>query len=213
MLHGNMPLDITIGCYMSMKESTINIKEACLDSAHEIIAERGLDALSLREVARRLDISHQAPYKHFPSKDHLLAAVLSRCFSRFAYALEHREKNNDEFFNLQTLGIAYLNFAVKHPLEYQLMFNTKWPSTAKSEEMIAHCCMAFDVLKHTLTTIHGESDVGKEKAELDAIYIWSAMHGYASILQSNTMEHLDVKEKTMSNAAEHIFMMIRKGLT
>jgi len=198
---------------MSAKETTINIKESCLDSAHEIIAERGLDALSLREVARRLHISHQAPYKHFPSKDHLLAAVLSRCFSRFAYALEHREKNNDLYFNLQTLGVAYLHFALNHPLEYQLMFNTQWPNSAKSKDMIANSCKAFDVLKHTLTSIHGENDLGKEKAELDAIYIWSTMHGYASILQSNAMEHLDIKEKTMQHATEHIFMMIRKGLT
>ena len=197
---------------MSVKESTINIKEACLDSAHEIIAEQGLDALSLREVARRLHISHQAPYKHFPSKDHLLAAVLTRCFSRFAYALENREKNDDVFFNLQTLGISYLNFALNHPLEYKLMFNTQWPSSAKSEEMIAHSCKAFDVLKKALTPIHGTDDNGKEKADLDAIYIWSTMHGYASILMSNAMQHLEVNEGTMRNSSEHIFNMIRKGL-
>ncbi len=197
---------------MSVNETTINIKEACIDSAHEIIAERGLDALSLREVARRLHISHQAPYKHFPSKDHLLAAVLARCFSRFAYALENREKNNDVLFNLQTLGVAYLNFALNHPLEYKLMFNTQWPSSAKSEDMIAHSCTAFNVLRNALASIHGTDGLGKEKAELDAIYIWSTMHGYASILQSNTMEHLQIKEKTIQIAAEHIFNMIQKGL-
>ena len=56
------------------------LKEACLRAAREAIAEQGVEQLSLREVARRLGVSHQAPYRHFPSRDHLLAEVMRRCF-------------------------------------------------------------------------------------------------------------------------------------
>ncbi len=53
--------------------SKIDLKEACVVAAQEVIAERGVENLSLREVSRKLGVSHQAPYKHYPSRDHLLA--------------------------------------------------------------------------------------------------------------------------------------------
>ena len=69
------------------KASDPGLKAACLKAAREAIAEHGLEQLSLREVARRLGVSHQAPYKHFPSRDHLLAEVIRQCFEDFAASL------------------------------------------------------------------------------------------------------------------------------
>jgi AcrR family transcriptional regulator len=62
----------------------IALRDACIVAAREAIAEHGIEQLSLRDVARRLGVSHQAPYKHYPSRDHLLAEVMRRCFEGFA---------------------------------------------------------------------------------------------------------------------------------
>ncbi|MFX4450801.1 TetR/AcrR family transcriptional regulator, partial [Acinetobacter baumannii] len=51
--------------------------------------------LSLRDVARRLGVSHQAPYKHFPSRDHILAEVVGRAYASFAAHLEKRPRSDD----------------------------------------------------------------------------------------------------------------------
>jgi AcrR family transcriptional regulator len=53
-----------------------------------IIDSAGLEQLSLREVARRLYVSHQAPYRHFASRDHLLAEIVARAFEAFAQHLD-----------------------------------------------------------------------------------------------------------------------------
>lgn len=195
-----------------MPDQPINIKEACLDAAHDIIAEHGLDNLSLREVSRRLHISHQAPYKHFPSKDHLLAAVLSRCFARFAYALDHREKNNDPHFNLLTMGLAYIRFAIEHPLEYKLMFNTSWPQHATSEDMIANSLQGFELLKSAILEIRGNTELQRKRVAFDAMTIWSAMHGYVSIRQSNVIHHMQMSPDMLKEAEQYLFEMIRKSL-
>jgi AcrR family transcriptional regulator len=62
----------------------LDLRDACIVAAQEVIAERGVENLSLRDVARKLGVSHQAPYRHYPSRDHLLAEVMRRCFQRFA---------------------------------------------------------------------------------------------------------------------------------
>ena len=73
----------------------LSLREACLTEALDAIREKGVEALSLRDVARRLKVSHQAPYKHFSSKDHLLAEVISRCLRDFADHLK-RSGHGDE---------------------------------------------------------------------------------------------------------------------
>jgi AcrR family transcriptional regulator len=100
----------------------LELRDACIVAAQEVIAERGIENLSLRDVARKLGVSHQAPYKHYPSRDHLLAEVMRRCFQRFAAHLDARQRFDDPAQDLESLGVQYLSYAQEHPLEYRLMF-------------------------------------------------------------------------------------------
>ena len=72
-----------------LKAKAFDLKEACVQAAREVIAEQGVENLSMRDVARKLGISHQAPYRHFESRDHLLAEIMRRCFADFAHHLDH----------------------------------------------------------------------------------------------------------------------------
>jgi len=74
------------------RAKTRNLRESCVLEAMAIIGETGIEELSLREVARRLGVSHQALYKHFPSRDHLLAEIVSRAFAAFAQHLDARRR-------------------------------------------------------------------------------------------------------------------------
>ena len=74
----------------SSRVPALSLKEACVQAAREVIAEHGVESLSMRDVARKLNISHQAPYRHFESRDHLLAEIMRRCFADFAQHLDKR---------------------------------------------------------------------------------------------------------------------------
>jgi len=63
----------------------------------------GWEALSLRDVAQRLGVSHQAPYKHFPSRDHILAGIVGRAYEEFAGELDRRARSEDHFEDLGDL--------------------------------------------------------------------------------------------------------------
>jgi AcrR family transcriptional regulator len=189
-------------------DPTPALKEACVRAAHEFIAEQGVERLSLREVARRLGVSHQAPYKHYPSRDHLLAEVMRRCFRQFAAYLDERGTHPDPREDLHALGRRYLAFAAEHPLEYRLMFGTPWPTAAASPGLAAEARHALDVLRAVLRRIHGSGRAQRTRVDLDAMFIWSQMHGLASIAQAAVMPHLGLAPQAGREMVPHAMQML-----
>lgn len=187
---------------------SLPLKEACLRAAREAIAEHGVEQLSLREVARRLGVSHQAPYRHYPSRDHLLVEVMRRCFRDFAAFLDDRGRHDDPRLDLGALGARYLEYAAHHAVEYRLMFGTPWPAIAEELGLAADATHAFDVLRRVLARVHGERAAARRRIDLDAMFIWANMHGMATITQSNVMAHLGLVRQVEARVISHMFDMI-----
>lgn len=188
------------------------LRDACIVAAQEVIAEHGIENLSLREVARRLGVSHQAPYRHYPSRDHLLAEVMRRCFQRFAAHLDARERFEDPEQDLESLGQQYLDYARQHPLEYRLMFSTTWPEAAEELELVRDATHAFDVLRGVLRRLHGEVAAMRDLVELDALYIWSTMHGLAGVMNGQCIGRLNLRAKVLNQAVQHAMGRMGIGL-
>jgi AcrR family transcriptional regulator len=186
----------------------IDLKEACVRAAREVIAEHGVERLSLRDVARRLGVSHQAPYKHYPSRDHLLAEVIRRCFREFAEYLDGRRAHGDPRHDLAALGERYLYYAARHPLEYRLMFGTPWPEPAEQVGVVRDAVHAFDVLRRVLRRVHGDHAGARERVDLDAMFIWANMHGLAAITQSDVMRHLALRPRVPQRLEAHAMAML-----
>jgi AcrR family transcriptional regulator len=202
---------------MPAKKTTANappleLREACIVAARQVIAERGVENLSLREVARKLGVSHQAPYKHYPSRDHLLAEVMRRCFQGFAEHLDRRARSDDPMQDLAALGEQYLAYARGHPLEYHLMFSTTWPESADEVGLVKDATHAFDVLRGVLRQLHGDAPSSREAIDLDALYIWSTMHGLAGVMNGPCIDKLDLKAKVLKNALQHARDRMSVGL-
>jgi len=91
-----------------------DLRQAVLRTAGEILEKEGLEALSLREVARRAGVSHNAPYRHFPDRANLLAALAAEGFEKLGDALQSRPRRE--------MGEAYVEFALANPARFRLMF-------------------------------------------------------------------------------------------
>jgi AcrR family transcriptional regulator len=181
-------------------------------AAQEVIAEQGIENLSLRDVARKLGVSHQAPYKHYPSRDHLLAEVMRRCFQRFAAHLDARPRFDDPALDLESLGRQYLAYAQQHPLEYRLMFSTTWPESARDPGLARDAAHAFDILRGVLRRMHGDTAAMRDTVDLDALYIWSTMHGVAGVMNGQCVDRLELKPGVLKQAVRHAMERMGAGL-
>jgi AcrR family transcriptional regulator len=100
-----------------------SLREALLAAAFEIVENEGADALSVREVARRAGVSPAAPFRHFPDKQALIAAVAIEALRGFLdYAEPEIEKAGaDPVDRFRAVGIAYIDYAMLHPARFRAM--------------------------------------------------------------------------------------------
>jgi AcrR family transcriptional regulator len=104
-----------------------NLREALLDEAERTVEAEGAGSLTLRELSRRLGVSHTSPRRHFADKQALLDALAQRGFERFGAMVARAAKDRGQSFDkrLTQLARAHVRFALKHPSLFRLMLEAK----------------------------------------------------------------------------------------
>jgi AcrR family transcriptional regulator len=131
-----------------------------LDQAGKQLAEVGPAALSVRQIARDLEMASSAVYRYFPSRDALLTALLIRAFDDLGQAVEdgdHAAARDD--LRGRWVGIAQglRGWAVAHPHEYALTYGSPVPGYAAPEDTIASAQRVSFAL---LNLIHDAEEAG-----------------------------------------------------
>jgi AcrR family transcriptional regulator len=162
-----------------------DLSRTLLDASVELIVERGLDALSLREVARRAGVSPAAPYHHFASREELLVALALEGFTMLALAMQTARDaatGASAIERLGAIGEAYVRFAVAHPAHFRLMFRPSLVSPGALPEEGAPG-QAFALLVDGVSDVL-ESEGVRERVDRRGLVLvaWSLVHGAAELL-------------------------------
>jgi len=160
-----------------------NLREALIDAALMLLAEKGPGGFTIAEAARLAGVSSAAPYRHFRDAAALLAAVAERGYERFAAALAQgwNDGRPDPLRAFEALGQAYLAFARREPALYAAMFETgvafdAFPSLQAAAER------AFGMLRQATERLAATLPAGKRPPSLMvALHIWALSHGIASL--------------------------------
>src|SRR5208282_2931262 len=104
-----------------------NLKQALLAASLDLIRRAGPGAFTLREVARRAGVSHNAPYRHFRGKEELLAALAAEGFDRLTAAMtKAAESAASALDRFRLSGRGYVEFALRYPQHFAVMFEVPW---------------------------------------------------------------------------------------
>lgn len=147
----------------------------------EILREQGLHGFTLREAARRAGVSHGAPAFHFKDASGLLTAFATEAFKALrALMLEYRaEAPKDAAAQLLAVGCAYIDYAISHRPQFQLMFRSD--TIRLDDEQFKEASQgALQQLQETMAPLvaPGESEAGRMTRLMLA---WSAVHGFATL--------------------------------
>lgn len=169
-----------------------NLRRALLDGALALIAEKGVEGLSLREVAARAGVSHAAPYHHFADKTALLHALAHEGMSLMDERMAEAEDagGDDAKMRLLGIGMAYVTFAVEHP-DYYAAFNA--PEINNPDAQLPEAQPAEDQgstwqrLVNAVLACQASGDLPHGDPVVLAVYLWSLVHGLAELWRNGPL--------------------------
>jgi AcrR family transcriptional regulator len=147
-----------------------DLKAVILDHAATLVAERGADGISLRELARTAGVSHAAPAHHFTDRRGLFTALATEGYRLLVDAL------TDARPRFIDAARAYVGFALEHPGHYEVMFDKSLYDEADPELMAAAAAAGAELNRGVgaLTDEHAKDD-----PEAAALAAWSLVHGFS----------------------------------
>ncbi|WP_165985115.1 TetR/AcrR family transcriptional regulator [Streptomyces sp. YIM 98790] len=165
-----------------------DLRAALLNRAEETLREKGRGALSLRELARDLGVSHAAPGRHFKDKQALLDALALSGFERLGALLTACREQAGETFarRLDAVARAYVDFATANAELLDLMYAAKHEPAA-SEALVASAHRGYEQIIEMITDGQRRGEVRPGPAERLTLAVFSALHGYASLAASGML--------------------------
>ena len=155
-----------------------DLRQRILDTARQLLDEQGTAALSLREVARRAGVTHQAPYHHFADRETILAELVTHGFEELAQRLGAANDHPGPAREiLVASGIAYVGFALDQPGVFRIMFRPDVCDPGRFPRALAAGERARGELQRLVRLVHG----GADDAGLAAMH-WAQVHGLAVLL-------------------------------
>jgi AcrR family transcriptional regulator len=180
---------------------------AILEAARDLLVNRGVDGLSMRQVAEQVGVSATAIYHYFSGKQDLVNRVVLRAFERFGRYLRDAMAQHPEgsIERIEALGYAYLRFALENQEYYRVMFHIH-PEERDSLQALPDGG-GYDLLRQAVVdavaagTIRGPRGCGD--AELTpsqdaypdtlAMYLWSTVHGLVTLALCGATDHCNVR--------------------
>lgn len=189
--------------------ASADVRRAVLDGALEIIATQGPDALSMREVARRAGVSHQAPYHYFGDRAGILAAITEEGFTKFADSFEEQLRTSDN--PLIDCLKMYVSFALAHPGHYRVMFRSDL-SGADVDGSPAHQAgeRAFQALLDLAATV--DEDSSPEDVMMLPMTLWAHAHGIATLLLDGPLASKLPAGTNVDEFVTHIGQYFSRGI-
>jgi AcrR family transcriptional regulator len=170
-----------------------NLREAILEESLKWIRKYGVESLSLREIAKKLGVTHSAPNKHFQKKEALVAALIEDGFVKFRDALlsgrEQMVKHPKEAF-IQ-MGFSYLKFAKENPEIYRLMFSNSLQNPNDYPSLHKAGFESFGVLLEAVVYMQSRGVIRKGNPHEIAYLIWSFTHGFVLLWQEGRIGDLE----------------------
>jgi len=172
-----------------------NLREALLESALQLIAEVGPAGFTLRELARRTGVSHNAPYRHFRDRDEVMAKVTVQGFKELTQAmLRGSQSGAGAIDRLKRAGLAYISFALQRPEHFTVMFDaptrvrTDYADAAEASEE------AFNTLLSFVKSCQDERQLPSGNTHEFAMLAWSMVHGVAKLATTGRLPYTSTAE-------------------
>lgn len=192
------------------------LRKQILDAARTLFVERGIDAVTMREIAKKINYSATTLYHYFADKEALLQAVCDEDFLALATGLNEAMQLTDLKAVIEAMITSYARFAVQFPNHYRLMFMTPRAPCNQDITQIQQGNTEQDAYAQLKSVVQNAFDAGLFRPELNdfeliAQTLWAGIHGVCSL--EITLGHEPwINWKDLDSRIQHMQTTILRGL-
>ncbi|MDJ0839729.1 MAG: TetR/AcrR family transcriptional regulator [Acidobacteriota bacterium] len=173
-----------------------NLRADLLKLTAQMIADEGLDSVTMRELAFRLGISRTAPYRHFEDKNTLLATVAEGKFQQLNLALlQAFDQPGEPMDQLKAMARIYIDFAVENYDIYRLMFSDELKKPESYPGLAEAADETFAILAQSVMRCQESAVIEQGDPTWPAYAAWSTLHGVAELYMEGKLVLSDNKEQ------------------
>ena len=170
-----------------------DLRNSLIQSAIDIIHEKGIQKLSIRDAAKRIGVSHAAPYRHFRNKKALLTAIAIAGFDKLGTSIDEARKagstKNEIEGQMRDFARAYIRFAMNNVEFYKIMFGDYIENKTEDADFFQAYDAPFQLMIQYVKMLHGKR-ADFPGIEITVLAGWSMLHGYAQFLIDNQRDHI-----------------------
>ncbi len=193
------------------------LRERILEVARELFVQEGYEAVSMRKLANRLEYSPTAIYLHFEDKEALIRELCDRDFLALASEMQKIATVDDPIERLARIGTAYLEFGLRYPNHYRLMFMTEHPPHRPEDSAIHRGNPEEDAYALLQTTVR-EAFIRKrfvpevKDPELLSQVLWASVHGIVSLHITKKSTEGWIQFKSPQQTTEFMMHLLFDGI-
>jgi len=193
-----------------------DLREEILEESLKIIYESGISSLSLRDVARRLNVSHSAPYRHFQGKEEVLLALGIKGFKLFSEYLNRNlplgSSREEVVQRFAIMRKNYIDFSTDYYTLYHFMFGNNHLKSIHSPELEKLQEESFSTLIQQIATMRALSMIGDYPVFESAFFVFTIMHGFSTMKNNGVMQHLSSHFSYKEDMLEKIMEFVFRGM-
>lgn len=190
-----------------MKETKKHgLKHQIIEAAREVLLSEGYRNLSLRKIARKIDVSATSIYLHFESKDDLVHCLIEQAIKRLNNHLQAAlPEKGSPIKKLEKLAWAYVDFALNRPREYQVIYLVSSDEmTRYPKEKFRKARKGYELVLEVLEEGIKQEIVQEDKPRIASYTFWAQLHGVLSVVLSKRLDARIDQKEFIEEAINHI---------
>lgn len=187
-------------------ENETDLRERLLQSARVLLLDKGHRDFSLRGVARKTGVSATSVYIYFENRDHLIHTLMERSIDKLNTRFrEVSQKYDDPLERLKQFAQTYINYAMQHPREYQIIYLVSPEEMSRyPREKFRKARIGYELLTETIEEAVTKGILEESDPRTAAYSIWAQLHGVISVVLSKRLDTRIDQQEFIQQATSHI---------
>ncbi|NOT46376.1 MAG: TetR/AcrR family transcriptional regulator [Acidobacteria bacterium] len=180
-----------------------NLRQIIMDAARELFVTKGYEAVSMRKIAERIEYSPTTIYLYFEDKVDLMTQICEQTFAKLTRNIKAiNRKIADPIEALRAGMHEYVNFGLRHPSHYLLLFNTRVPEEPRIAFAESNGKIAFETLREAVKACADAHKLSSKDVDLVSQTLWTGIHGVTSLLITQNHFPFVNRKKLIANAID-----------